>query len=153
MKYIVSACLAGHKCRYDGGSRLDERIIRLVKAGDAIPVCPEGLSGLPVPRPPAEQRGSRMIDRDGRDVTEYFLLGGQRAFRIAERSGCKRAILKARSPSCGVGKIYDGSFTGTLCEGNGIFADLLLKAGFELFDEDTWDEELCSVRDNSASDI
>ena len=135
MRYVVSGCLAGLSCRYDGGSKPCEAVRRLVEDGLAVTACPESLSGLPVPRPPCEQRDGRVIKRTGEDVTEAFERGAERAMRIVREHGCTAAILKARSPSCGFGEIYDGSFTGALTEGNGITADLLIKSGIRVFGE------------------
>ena len=111
MRYVVSGCLAGLSCRYDGGSKPCEAVRRLVEDGLAVTACPESLSGLPVPRPPCEQRDGRVVMRTGEDVTEAFERGAERAMRIVREHGCTAAILKARSPSCGFGEIYDGSFT------------------------------------------
>lgn len=135
-EFVVSACLAGRKCRYDGGSSPCGVVISLVEEGRALPVCPESLSGLPVPREPCEQKQGRVISRDGEDVSQEFEQGASRAFEIAVASGARKAILKARSPSCGVGQIYDGSFSKRLVAGNGLFAARLLAAGFEVTDED-----------------
>ena len=128
---IVSACLAGYRCRYDGKTVPDQEIIDLVKSGKAIPVCPEMLGGLPCPRVPAERTpdGRYVLMRDGTDVTEAFLRGAEETLRLAKLYGCDCAILKARSPSCGMGTIYDGSFTNTLRAGNGVTAELLLQNG------------------------
>ncbi len=128
---IVSACLAGYRCRYDGKTVPNEEIVALMKRGDAIPVCPEMMGGLPCPRVPSERTadGTRVIARDGSDVSDAFGSGAQETLRIARMYDCKRAILKAHSPSCGVGKIYDGSFTGTLRDGNGVTAQLLMENG------------------------
>lgn len=145
-EYVVSACLAGCPCRYDGGSRPCGAIIRLVQSGRALPVCPESLSGLPAPRPPCEQKNGRVICRNGEDVTDAFLLGAERAFAKASASGARKAILKARSPSCGIGHIYAGSFDGTLCAGNGVFAQKLLAAGFDARDEEHLPEDLHTAR-------
>jgi uncharacterized protein YbbK (DUF523 family) len=133
---IVSACLAGVNCRYDGAGKPCEAIIRLVKEGQAIPVCPEQLGGLPTPRAPAEIIGSKVIRKDGLEVTEAFTRGAREAIKIARLVGAKTAILKARSPSCGCGKIYDGSFTGRLVDGNGVFAEACKKAGIEVSTEE-----------------
>lgn len=141
-RYVVSGCLAGLCCRYDGGSNPCPEVVELVEAGLAVPVCPESLSGLPVPRPPCEQslRGPqdeiRVISRDGADVTAAFELGAERALRAALATGCREAILKARSPSCGVGEVYDGSFSHTLRAGDGLWARRLREAGFRLRTED-----------------
>lgn len=128
---LVSACLAGYRCRYDGDTKPSEEIMALVRAGKAIPICPEALGGLPCPRLPSERTAddTRVMASDGRDVTESFLRGANEALRIAKLYGCERAILKAHSPSCGLGTIYDGSFSGGLRQGNGVTAELLLQNG------------------------
>ena len=137
-RYVVSACLAGLPCRYDGRTNLKPEVAELVASGLAVPVCPEELGGLPTPRTPSELREGRVVAADGRDVTAEFSAGAEAALYIAEEYGCCAAILKARSPSCGCGRIYDGTFTRTLIEGDGLFAALLRKKGFELFTEETW---------------
>lgn len=131
---IVSACLAGRRCRYDGKATPDENIIRLVKEGKAVPVCPEQLGNLPTPREPSEQKGDKVITRSGKDVTEEFHEGAKKALQIAKDNNCKKAILKERSPSCGYRKVYDGTFTGNLIQGNGVFADMLEKEGLKILD-------------------
>lgn len=138
IEYIVSGCLAGLKCRYDGNSKPVEAIVQLVANGRAIPVCPESLSGLPVPRLPCEQQGGKIICQNGQDFTKEFYDGAQKALELALRHNCKKAILKANSPSCGINRIYDGSFSGKLVAGMGIFAQMLKNAGFELEDEQEW---------------
>ena len=135
---MVSACLAGLHCRYDGRSNHKPEVAELVASGLAVPVCPEELGGLPTPRDPSERIGERVMSCTGRDVTAEFAAGAEAALYIAEEYGCSAAILKARSPSCGCGRIYDGTFSRTLVPGNGLFADLLLKKGFEVFTEETW---------------
>ncbi len=143
-RYVVSGCLAGIACRYDGGSNPCPQVMRLVAAGLAVPLCPESLSGLPVPRPPCEHcapgRGEhdaiRVLSRDGRDLTAAFLRGAERAFRAASAVGCREAILKSRSPSCGVGQVYDGTFSRSLRPGDGLWARLLREAGFTLWTEE-----------------
>lgn len=147
MKYVVSGCLAGLACRYDGGSKPCEAVRRLVEAGQAVTACPESLSGLPVPRPPCEQRNGRVIMRTGEDVTEAFERGAERAMRIVREHGCTAAILKARSPSCGFGEIYDGSFTGATCPGEGVWARRLREAGLVLYSEDELPPELTGKAD------
>jgi uncharacterized protein YbbK (DUF523 family) len=132
---IVSACLAGIKCRWDGESEPNEIVMKLVREGNAIPVCPEQLGGLPTPRLPAEQKGDKVYTKDGRDVTDEFVNGAEKGLRIAKLCGCKEAILKANSPSCGSGKIYDGTFTGKLINGDGIFAKLLKQNGIKVTTE------------------
>lgn len=127
---LVSACLAGEACRYDAGATPHPLVLRLVEQGRAVPVCPEVLGGLSVPRDPIELLGGRAICRTGRDVTSEFRDGAQAALALARKHGCRRAILKARSPSCGCGTIYDGSFTGVLIPGDGMLASLLKLNGF-----------------------
>lgn len=128
---IVSACLAGYRCRYDGKTVPDDTIVDLVRNGNGIPVCPEMLGGLPCPRVPSERTadGERVVTKEGADVTEAFRRGADETLRLAQLYGCTRAILKARSPSCGKGTVYDGTFSGTLREGDGVTAELLMKHG------------------------
>ncbi len=133
---IVSACLANLRCRYDGAAKPCDEVIRLVAEGKAIPVCPEQLGGLPTPRAPAEISGDRVISKDGVEVTDAFSRGAEEALKLAKLVGAKTAILKARSPSCGSGKIYDGSFTGKLVDGDGVFADLCKNNGIDVRTEE-----------------
>ena len=132
---IVSACLLGTACRYDGKSRADSRVISLIKKANLIPVCAEILGGLPTPRVPAEIVGDKVIRRDGADVTEEYVRGAKEVLRLAELYGCRYALLKERSPSCGKRLIYDGTFSGTLSEGDGITAKLLEEHGISVFGE------------------
>ena len=122
---FVSSCLVGINCKYSGGNNFNEKIFNMVKKGEAIPICPEQLGGLPTPRKPAEIKiidGKRkVIDNQNNDVTENFERG---------------AILQPRSPSCGVGKIYNGNFEGKLIDGNGILAELLINNGIEVINCD-----------------
>lgn len=133
---IVSACLAGYKCNYKGEAKPNERIIELVKRGEAIPVCPEQLGGLTTPREPAEQKDGKVFTKSGKDVTENFSNGAYEVLRIAVIYDCKKAILKSKSPSCGCGQVYDGSFSGNLVKGNGITADLLMANGIKVYTEE-----------------
>lgn len=133
---IVSACLAGRKCRWDGKSATNPEIVALVKKGLAIAVCPEELGNLPTPRPRAERRGKRVFNEKGMDMTWQFTLGAKEVLRIAKLNKCKEAILKSKSPSCGAGKIYDGTFTGKLIDGNGICAEILEKNGVKVIPMD-----------------
>lgn len=128
---MVSACLAGFACRYDGQTKEDERIVQLVNEGRAIAVCPEQLGGLTTPRPPAEirQEDGAVLTAEGSDVTEAFARGARETLRICRLYGLERAILKARSPSCGRGVVYDGTFTGTLTHGDGVTGALLAANG------------------------
>ena len=136
---LISACLLGVPCRYDGASKPVPRIELLTERFVLVPVCPEQLGGLPTPRTPAEKCGSCVLTRDGRDVTEYYLRGAEEALRIARITGCKAALLKAKSPSCGCGRIYDGTHTGTLTDGNGVTAELLMRNGISVCNEDAMD--------------
>lgn len=138
---LVSKCLTGECCRYDAKSTPDPEITATVERGEAIAVCPEQLGGLPTPRVSAELTGTgedvldgkaRAVTRDGRDVTEAFLLGAYKALETAKDAGIEHAILKAKSPSCGMGAIYDGSFKGKLVNGNGVTSALLLRNGIEV---------------------
>lgn len=138
MNILVSHCFLGEPCRYDGASRLDRQIIELHRAGhNLIPVCPEVLGGLEVPRSPAEiQSDGRVLTQDGKDVTAAYRSGAERAVEIARENGCTVAILKARSPSCGCGEVYDGTFTGSVTPGWGVAARMLREAGIEVMDEE-----------------
>lgn len=138
--YLISACLAGVNCRYDGKNSENELIMTLVKEGKAILVCPEELGGLPTPRSSCEivcdDKGiKRVKTKFGEDKTEEFLKGAYETLRIANNHNVKKAILKAKSPSCGFRKIYDGSFTRKLIDGNGFTAELLIKNGIEVINE------------------
>ena len=133
---IVSACLAGVKCRWDGDARPCQKVMDLVKQGKAIPVCPEQLGGLPTPRTPAERRGNKVFTREGKDVTLEFKKGAEEALKIAQLANCKEAILKSKSPSCGSGKVYDGTFSGKLVNGNGVFVELLKRNNTKVLNEE-----------------
>ena len=138
-RVLVSLCLLGAACRYDGkGNGVD--LDGLMARCEFVPVCPEQLGGLPTPRTPAERRGDRVVTRDGRDVTEAFDRGARQAAMLAGRFGARYALLKARSPSCGSGTIYDGTFSGTLVPGFGLTAQMLLDMGIQLFDEEHIDD-------------
>lgn len=141
--YIVSACLAGIKCRYDGKDNENNDIIKLVKEGKAIPVCPEVLGGLPIPRVPCEiiedKSGKlKVINKEGKDCTLEFLQGAQKALAIAEVVGADTAILKSKSPSCGCGKTYDGKFNGNLVDGDGITTRLFKENGIKVYTENNF---------------
>ena len=134
MKIIVSACLLGENCKYDGGNNLNEKVARLSEDNELIPVCPEVLGGLTTPRIPCEIVDGKVTDRNGTSRDSEFRSGAQKALEIAVKEGADCAILQSRSPSCGIGTIYDGSFTGKLIPGDGIFADLLKKHGIRVID-------------------
>lgn len=129
---IVSACLAGVHCRYDCKAQSRSDIEKMVQNGQAIPVCPEQLGGLPTPRPPAERVENQVLTKSGQDVTNQYKAGATEALNIAKLCGATEALLKSKSPMCGCGKIYDGSFTGTLAEGDGVFTELLKKHGIKV---------------------
>ena len=136
---LVSACLLGCACRYDGHSKPHPLAMELARQGRAVPVCPEQLGGLTTPRLPSERRGEQVVMRDGRDVTAEYSRGAEEALRLAELYGCRAAVLKERSPSCGCGRIYDGTFTGTLVDGFGVAARLLQENGIRVLDENQVD--------------
>lgn len=151
-RIAVSACLMGEKCRYDGKSNRSERVIALGEKVELVPVCPEVAGGLSVPRPCAEIRDGRVVTDDGIDVTRQFEDGAEACLGCIQAQGCKAAVLKARSPSCGAGEIYDGSFSHSVVKGNGVFAGLLEKAGIKVFTEEQVDElEAClSIGSNTV---
>ena len=138
-KIIVSACLLGIPCRYDGKSKPDKRVMALMDKYDLVPECAEELGGLNTPRPPAEIVGNRVINCEGADVTEQYSIGALRVLEIAREKGCKIAVLKSKSPSCSNSCVYDGSFTRTLRQGRGICADLLIKNGIRVINEEEID--------------
>lgn len=136
---LVSACLLGERCRYDGESKPCGKVLALRERYHLVPVCPEVLGGLTTPRVPSEICGERVLMKNGRDVTENYHTGAQKALAIAREHGCDTAILKERSPSCGKGKIYSGDFDGRLIDGNGICAALLLENGIRVLGESETD--------------
>ncbi len=140
MKYLISACLAGINCRYDGKNTLSQELKKLVRSGEAITACPEVLGGLSIPRDPCEiqvKSGKRyLISKQGKDCTEQFQKGAEETLKICRDNNIEVAILKQKSPSCGCGKIYDGSFSGKIISGNGITAELLLKNGIRVLTEE-----------------
>jgi uncharacterized protein YbbK (DUF523 family) len=138
-RVLVSACLAGEPCRYDGRSNAHPAIVRLVEQGRAVLVCPEVLGGLPTPREPMELSGGRVLGATGAEATDAFHAGARMALVVALQNGCTHAILKARSPSCGVGQVYDGSFTRRLVPGDGILAALLKANGVAVCTEESLD--------------
>ncbi len=155
MEYVVSACLAGVACRYDGKDNAHDAIMKLVAQGRAILVCPEQLGGMATPRVASEiqcqtheHSGAHMdgptsqaqlvLQEDGTDVTEAFARGAREALRIAKLAGCTKALVKARSPSCGCGLIYDGTFSKKLISGNGLFTQALLHNGFAVWTEESF---------------
>lgn len=137
---LVSACLLGVCCRYDGASKPNPDIIGLREKYILLPICPEVDGGLPTPRTPSERVGDKVLMRDGKDVTENYNAGAEAALEKAKAFGCTMAILKARSPSCGNGEIYDGSFSGKLTSRDGVAAELLKKNGIQVFTENEIDK-------------
>ncbi len=140
-KIIVSNCLLGAECRYKGDSCRNEAVCALAKKHTLIGVCPEQMGGLPTPRVPSERVGDRVLSQEGVDVTGEYKKGAESALLIAKLNRAKYAVLKAKSPSCGCGRIYDGSFTGELKGGDGVTAELFKENGIKVFteeDEDIW---------------
>lgn len=137
MNILVSACLLGVPCRYDGGANRCPALLDALREGGhtPVPVCPEVYGGLPTPRPPAERQGERVTARTGADVTAAYRQGAAAAVQLARLAGCQAAVLKANSPSCGVGCIYDGSFTHTKIPGDGVAAAALREAGLTVYTE------------------
>jgi len=138
--YLVSSCLAGIPCRYDGKSSENRFVVELVRQGKAVPVCPEILGGLAVPRTCCEitmdEHGNKsVIGKDGRDYTPEYESGAEKTLSIAKKTGANKAVLKSKSPSCGCGLVYDGTFSRRLIEGNGLAAELLMKNGIEVINE------------------
>lgn len=134
-KILVSACLLGTPCRYDGKSKPNNGVIALGDKYELIPVCPECLGGLETPRLPAEIQGERVVRIDGVDVTAEYNKGAQRTLEIAKSNIVDIAVLKSKSPSCSKGQIYDGTYSKTLIDGKGITARLLEKNFITVIDE------------------
>ena len=136
-KLLISACLTGVCCKYDGGANPlpDGTLAALRERYELIPICPETEGGLPVPRTPCERRGGRVLTQDGRDLSAEFRKGALIALEKARSAGCRRALLKERSPSCGAGVIYDGSFRHVCVPGDGVAAEVLRGAGLALYGE------------------
>ena len=142
MIILVSACLLGHSCRYDGQSKPHPGVAELLKKHTLVPICPEVQGGLPTPRPPAEIQDNRVINNEGHDVTDFYLRGAQAALELAKILGADTAILKERSPSCGSGQIHNGKFDGGLIDGWGITAQLLRDNGITVYGESEIDKLL-----------
>lgn len=134
MKILVSACLLGENCKYNGKNNYSERVVKYLEGHEVIPVCPEVLGGLPTPRDPSEIVDGVVINCKCVNVDRQFRKGAEEALRIAKENGIDLAILQSRSPSCGARQIYDGSFTGKLIPGQGVFAQLLEKNSFRVMD-------------------
>lgn len=141
---LVSACLLGVNCRYDGGGGRSQEVLKLMEQYHLIPICPEQMGGMKTPRKPAELRKQRepdgkettkVFNKDEEDVTEFFVRGAREALELAKLYGCTKAVLKERSPSCGCGTVYDGTFSGKKVPGNGITAELLAKNNITVLGE------------------
>lgn len=135
MNVLISACLLGMNCRYDGGNNYQDAIEQLKERCHLIPVCPEMLGGLATPRPPAEIYEGTVRNKEGQDVSRQFQRGAEETARLAQFYNCKYAVLKEKSPSCGAGKIYNGTFSGTLVPGDGITVKVLKDMGIQVFGE------------------
>ena len=134
-KLLVSACLLGIPCRYNGETKKDEPVCAMADRYELVPVCPEVLGGLKTPREPSEIRGRRVYTKSGEDVTGEYEEGARRALIIAMKNGCKKAVLKEKSPSCGSGLIHNGLFDGGLVPGDGVTARFLKIYGMEVYGE------------------
>ena len=132
---LVSACLLGASCRYDGKAKPVKEVIALKDKYNLIPVCAEIMGGLPTPRIPCEIKNGRAVNQNGEDKTDEYVRGAEEVLRLARLFGCDTAVLKARSPSCGNGEIYDGCFSGRLISGDGICAELLKANGIKIVNE------------------
>ena len=144
---LLSACLAGVPCRYDGKANTVSALAEVAARGEAVLVCPEVLGGLTTPRIPSERLpDGRVVNAEGEDVTEAFRLGAEKALAICRARGCGCAVLKARSPSCGKGLIYDGSFTHTRVPGDGVFAALVRAEGIPVLTEEEYLQQYCETK-------
>lgn len=139
MNILVSACLLGRSCRYDGKSKPCKAVIALSKKHNLIPVCPEMDGGLCCPRTPCERVGDKVVSKNGEDRTFEYNKGAEIALETAKKYGCKYAIMKAKSPACSSTEVYDGSFSGTLVKGDGVAAELLKQSGIIVLTEDMTD--------------
>ena len=140
MKIMVSACLLGDNVKYNGGNNKNEELIRFLSDYEIIKICPEVLGGLTIPRCPSEINGKKIINKDGKDVTDSFLLGAKKVLELAKKEEVKIAILKEKSPSCGSNLIYDGTFTNTLIKGMGITSKILKDEGIRVLNENNYQD-------------
>lgn len=141
-KLLISACLLGRNCKYNGGNNYHPLTEQLRERYDLVPVCPECLGGLRIPHDPSERVGDKVLSKTGADVTAAFRLGAEKTAEAARKSGARKAVLKERSPSCGFGAIYDGTFTGTVVPGNGVAAEALAAEGVAIWGESQMEELL-----------
>ena len=133
---LVSACLLGHNCKYNGGNNDNAAVHKFLEGKEYVVFCPERAGGLPAPREPSEIRGDKVYSRTGQDVTEEFHAGAEKALAFCQKHGVTLAVMKERSPSCGVHAIYDGTFTGKTIPGMGMAARLLAENGIVLMSEE-----------------
>jgi len=133
---ICSSCLLGINCAWNGSNKLNQKVVELSKKEILIPVCPEQLGGLPTPREPSEQKGEKVVSKSGKDVTKNFKKGAEEVLKIAKLFNIKEAILKQKSPSCGSGLIYDGTFSGIITRGDGVTASLLKNNNIRVISEE-----------------
>lgn len=146
-KILVSACLLGEPCRYDGKAKPSPAVLALGSRFDLVPICPETAGGLPTPRIPSEIVGEKVLNQAGEDVTAAFMRGAAAAVETARTLSVKRAVLKARSPSCGRDTVYDGTFSGTLTPGDGVTAAALRAAGVVIYTESEAEQLLAASED------
>ena len=135
MKIMVSACLLGENCKYNGGNNLSKKVMKFIEGHEVIPVCPEVMGGLPTPRVPSEIVNGVVTMTDGRNVDEEFRKGAQIGLDLAKKNNVDLVILQSRSPSCGVNTVYNGEFTNTKVNGSGITAGLFKKKGIKVITE------------------
>lgn len=137
-KILISACLIGLNCKYDGGNNENSKLVELMKEKDLVPICPEQLGGLKTPRASAERKQEKVITKEGVDVTKEYQKGAEEVLKLAKKLNIKKVILKSRSPSCGIDEIYDGTFSHNLVKGDGVTAELLKKNGIEVISSDKY---------------
>lgn len=137
-KVLISACLIGLNCKYNGGNNENSKLVELMKEKDLVPICPEQLGGLKTPRVSAERKQEKVITKEGVDVTKEYQKGAEEVLKLAKKLNIKKAILKSRSPSCGIDEIYDGTFSHTLIKRDGVAAELLKKNGIEVISSDRY---------------
>lgn len=137
-KILISACLIGLNCKYNGGNNENSKLVELMKEKDLIPICPEQLGGLKTPRASAERTQEKVLTKEGIDVTKEYQKGAEEVLNLAKKLNIKKAILKSRSPSCGIDEIYDGTFSHTLIKRDGVTAELLKKNGIEVISSDKY---------------
>ncbi|MDO4977959.1 MAG: DUF523 domain-containing protein [Eubacteriales bacterium] len=146
MKIMVSACLLGENCKYSGGNNRNQAVLDSIEGHEVIAVCPEVMGGLPVPRIPCEVKNGVVVNKEGKSCDQEFRLGAEKALKIAKEEQIDLAILKSRSPSCGIGQIYDGTFSGTLISDDGIFVSLMKEEGYRILTEEEIQEKVMKLK-------